>query len=426
MPLHESTEDSRGHYHLQQPLEQAGNHHFPPVEEPCIDLRELYSFSKDSDDSGSIRSVSSRTTSRSVATRHVSNTSRSKQKKRQDKRRFRKFAKWLMKFLEKKDPRVFEKAQAVIRDCEQRKARGELGYESVTDSLKEPLREAVGNKYWREARFHLDNFLLDKSPASTELSSSSSESDHQTLSTSAQSLSFASMSSPAPREPLHRAPPSSIRIEPSPLTTQSVWDLGKEKKIRRERFYMILRVLMKYLETRNRPLYSRTKETIHECVARSDESYGSLLESIKRKVKQIVGDSNWRRAESFLSKAILRKARLDAIEEARSNYEQEMIEDSRLLAAVDPSLHQYDMVHENNMIAVKQGIDNEEEPEGSIQEFFANACHTFSSSVKRTAQEHATSCFKGAAAQADSGSICFDHKRRRLQHPQHVDWQRRI
>jgi hypothetical protein len=433
MPLHKTTEGSR--LHLQQPPEQAGAHREYSLspKEPYVDLRQLYAFSKGGD-SGSSQSVSSHATSRSTSTCHASNTTRAKQEKKQQKREFRKFAKWLMKFLEKKDPRIFGKAQAVIRDCEQRKKLGEAGFESVTDSLKVPLRKVVGNTYWREARFRLHSSLFDVERSLDPISSSSSESDLENFDVPASQPHSVASPDPTTRQPLHRPPPSSSRFEPSPLVTQSVWNLGEESKIRRERFYIILRVLMKYLQTKNRALYARTKEVIHECCARNDraaEDYGALLESIKRKVKHVVGDTYWRKAESYLSKAILQQARLDAIgnSRSRSRHQREVIHISPGSAGL---LQQSSKLHENTLMD-DRGMSPEEEPQGEVQEFFVNACQAFSSTAKRTLEKHAASvsttasnfCFRSAAP-PDSGSMHFDHKRRRLHPTQNFEGSQRI
>ena len=307
-----------------------------------------------------------------------------------------------MKFLEKRDRRVFEEAQAVIRECEQRKERGEEGFESITDSLQVPLREVVGNTYWREARVQLDNFVQNNQPLHPS-GSSSSESNYGTV----KSTRSNSMSEQRVRERRLKAPPPA-----SPLTTQSVWNLGKEKKIRRERFYMILRVLMKYLESKDRALYVTTKTAIHDCVARG-EDYGKLLESIKAEVKHIVGYRYWRKAESYLSQAILRQAGVDAICEARSQdlLHQELLDISP--SRLTDTSHRSSECHKHRRI-VSGEISAGEQPEGNVQEFFANACHACSSSAQNQLVEHATRstttasrfCFN-ATTQPDSESMCW-------------------
>lgn len=278
-----------------------------------LDLQELHSFSR-CKRTGSSRSISSFTTDRSSATCVASNTTRSREHKKRQKRIFRAFANWLMRFLEKKDPRVFGEAQAVIRDCEQRKKRGEIGFESVTESLKEPLREVVGRSYWKEAQYMLNEYIREKSQLGEESRSLSNDIDDHTMIVTFSRSESSTSSTASPPQTLSR-PTNPARVETSPLSTNSAWNLLDEKRIRRERFYLILRVLMKYLETSNPPLYSRAREAINDCVTRHDnheDGKESLCESIKRKVKQVVGDTNWRKAEAYLSREIMQQAHKEA------------------------------------------------------------------------------------------------------------------
>jgi len=314
-----------------------------------------------------------------------------------------------MKFLEKKDPRVFGEAQAVIRDCEQRKKRGEKGYESVTDSLKEPLREVVGPSYWKEAQLHLNQFLSEKNHpiGSFDSSSRSLLNDHTPMLTLSRSESSATSVSKS--QQIQHRPAPRTRADLSPLSTKSNWNLLDEKKLRRERFYMLLRLLMKYLELSNRPLYIKAKQAIDDCIARNEkheEGYESLSESIKRTVKQVVGDTNWRKAESYLAKAILQQAHNDAMEEcwSREEFTFEPIPDDQTIGYGNPN--------------------HEDEFQGGAPQYFVNACHAFSTSAKRTIEEQAmmitatatSLCLKQTVPnEMESVSASLERKRRRLQ-----------
>ena len=382
-------------------------------QQPPTDFRELYSFSK-RNGSGSSRSISSRTTNRSSATCPASNTAHAKEEKKHQKRKFRTFANWLMRFLERKDPRVFGEAQEVIRDCEQRKKRGEAGYESVTDSLKEPLREVVGKNYWREARFHLDSILFGDH-SHDQIQASSSDSDHENA--SVPSFSCSESTPRANRSPHRRCPPRQIEVSPFSIT--NAWNVGEEKKIRRERFYMLLRVLMKYLETKDHKLFLKAKAAINDCVERSDkpeDGFKVLSSQITRSVKRIVGDSNWRRAESYLAKTILQQAITDeSSADAKSRMEEElmMMHQPLPLDFIDEPLPPEETVH-----ALSQRMGEDEE-----QEFFVNVCDIFTSSAKRTIEEQTTIltssaskfCLKGTDAEIETEPTIFDRKRRRLQ-----------
>jgi hypothetical protein len=163
----------------------------------------------------------------------------------------------------------------------------------------------------------LNQYLREKSQLVEEARSRSSDADDRTtivaLSRS-ESSSISEADSPNTRSP----PTNPARIEASPLSTNSAWNLLDEKRIRRERFYLLLRVLMKYLENSNPPLYSMAREAINDCVTRHDnheEGYESLCDSIKRSVKQVVGDTNWRKAEAYLSREIMHQAQREALNE---------------------------------------------------------------------------------------------------------------
>ena len=272
-------------------------------------VQNMYGFPRTDDNRGRSSSVSSFATdqSSSNATCRASNTSLAKEQKKHTKRKFRAFAKLLMRFLEKRDTQIFRAAQEVIRSCEERKRRGEIGYESVTENLQFHLRKVVGDAYWREARRQHEDSVLRR--ATSDSSSGSSDKEHVMLTASTDSESDHNhMFHHLPMHEQH----SWEKWNASPLTITSNWNTGREKEIRRERFYIILRVLMKYLETKDKAKYIRAKAVIDDCVARcsSDEvGCSHLCETIKRSVKSVVGERDWRKAEAYLSKAILQHNR---------------------------------------------------------------------------------------------------------------------
>lgn len=267
--------------------------------------------------SSSSSSISSISSNQSTATWHASNTTRAKEHHKLKRRKFRSFTKWLMRFLEQRDTQIYRAAQEVIRDCEERKQRGESGFESVTESLQKPLRKVVGEVYWREARNQHDNFLL-RGPRST----SSLESAEIEYGVPALTDSDSSGGDCVRRgSPLH-VRSSSDPLAVSPLTIKSNWDYREEKTIRRERFYMILRVVMKYIESKDVGLYLRAKNSIERCISYNQahkRGYGNLYQSIKKSVRTLVGERVWRKAETHVCKVIirndLRNAGLENVEE---------------------------------------------------------------------------------------------------------------
>jgi hypothetical protein len=81
------------------------------------------------------------------------------------------FTRVLMKYLEQKDPAMHAKAKLIIKDCAERNKRQERGYESVTASMRERLKELVGEQYWKRAESYLKHFLEQRKPGSTSGSS---------------------------------------------------------------------------------------------------------------------------------------------------------------------------------------------------------------------------------------------------------------
>ena len=199
-----------------------------------------------------------------------------------------------MKLLERKDPVVFQGAQSVIHDCEQRKRRGEA--ESVTDILKSPLKDFVGSHYWREARTHeKENFRhreahLDIEPlAATEDPPPLGDDD---LSILRDSLSDAVL--PMKGSKFCYSSYTSIRVD--------------EQKTRKRRLWMIICILMKYLDRTDKDLYHTAKMIVHDCVRRNrnkEEGYQSLSGSIQWSLKDKIGLEYWRRAERHVAKMLI-------------------------------------------------------------------------------------------------------------------------
>ena len=101
---------------------------------------------------------------------------------------------------------------------------------------------------------------------------------------------------------------------------------------------MIIRVLMKYLEHKDADLYLKAKETIKDCVRRNrnrEKGYHSLTGSIQASVKQVVGVSYWRKAESYLSKMLVKRADEEADIDMLNQLDYELTSCS-LIDAEDP------------------------------------------------------------------------------------------
>jgi hypothetical protein len=235
--------------------------------------------------------MSSFTTEWSNATEPVSNTTESRVEKKKQKQRFLVFTKTLLKFLERRDPAVYNKAQHVIRDCDDKKKLQHPGYESLTESVRTPLKEVVGPSYWKQARGYLKKAIAQLPPQEIEPLS--------------------------PSEGLPTFSPSELAcLEQSFLTPEQVVHIPfdpvqAEKKLRKQRFWMLVRVLMRYLEHKDYDLYIEAKETIQDCIKRNrrrEHGYRSLTKVIPVSLKEVVGDNYWRRAETYLGHILAKEA----------------------------------------------------------------------------------------------------------------------
>ena len=79
-------------------------------------------------------------------------------------------------------------------------------------------------------------------------------------------------------------------------------DYSQEKK-KKEQFLMFTRVLMKYLESKDAAMHRQAKNVIKVCAERNkqgDPKYASLTSSMRTELRQVVGETYWRKAEDYL------------------------------------------------------------------------------------------------------------------------------
>jgi hypothetical protein len=201
-----------------------------------------------------------------------------------------------MHFLEKKNPAVYKDARAVIQQCGEKKKEGESGFESLCDSLRVSLKETVGCTYWKQAKGcleEMDDHEYDPIPLNdTRTTAEMTTSDLETLSYLLGQKRNGTGSRRGSSDPIQ-----------------------EEKKLRRRRFWMLIRVLMKYIQHNDPSLYTKARETIEDCAQRkenNEERFTNLPESVQRELKRVVGVGNWRRAESHLMKMLVKKAEDEA------------------------------------------------------------------------------------------------------------------
>ncbi|KAG7352985.1 hypothetical protein IV203_009033 [Nitzschia inconspicua] len=277
--LHHQLDDESHHQHrFEVRYELDDNSTFPTA--PPLDLNKIYASAR-VQRGPKARSMCSFTTEWSTSTARTSNTTSRRQAKKQQKRRFLLFTKILMRILEKRDPVVYHDAQVVIHDCEQKKKKGEA--ESVVESLRTPLKDVVGPKYWKEARNYAKRVLDTKKEAPQ------GATDDELLAFNMTDMTFRSgFSNPVPvqNKNSHKA---------------------KEDKVRKKRLWMIICVFMKYLMKRDKELYHYAKNLVSECVRRhrqGDQGYRSLTGSIQTCLKKEIGADYWKRSEDFVAHLI--------------------------------------------------------------------------------------------------------------------------
>jgi hypothetical protein len=254
----------------------------------------------------------------STSTAPASNTTSSQEEKKRHKSRFMKFANVLMKFLERKDPTVFAEAKAVIRDCEEQKRQGQV--DSFSESVKAPLKDLVGPSYWKQARRYSKQ--VHRQPAE-EFEPLAMTEDPPTFSQDELAC-------------LEKC----FNIQQKqhswmfPLTTKSCKTIAEELKLRRDRFWMLIRVLMKYLEKTEPAMFLHARKIIEDCIRRNKQrkDYHYLTRNIQADMKELVGVGRWRRAEAYLAKILIKRADEEAAAKADADllneYDLEITDDS--------------------------------------------------------------------------------------------------
>ena len=89
------------------------------------------------------------------------------------KEQFLMFTRVLMKYLESKDAAMHQRAKQAIKDCAEKNKMGDPNYASLTLSMREQLRQVVGEQYWRKAEDYLKHFLQTKGAEQTKRALSS-------------------------------------------------------------------------------------------------------------------------------------------------------------------------------------------------------------------------------------------------------------
>jgi len=239
-------------------------------------------------------SMTSFTTQWSIATKQTSNTRKRHTEEKNKKRRFHHFVKILMGIVKEKDEGRFLNAKAIICDCEQQEKRGEI--DSLSESLRCPLKDAVGSQFWREARERLSQESLY---SKTKMSSIGA-----TIETGFYSPN--TLSTVCQTKEAHSRSPSMVE---SKLPAKNNVKTNTEMKTGKKRLWMVIRVFMQFLQSKDCQLYRKAHILVNECMRRHGrirhfDHCNSLSGSIQVCLKKEFGLEHWRRAEILVGKTL--------------------------------------------------------------------------------------------------------------------------
>jgi len=239
-------------------------------------------------------SMTSFTTQWSTATKQTSNTRKRHTEEKNKKRRFHHFVEILMGIVKEKDEGRFLNAKAIICDCEQQKKRGEI--ESLSESLRCPLKDAVGSQFWGEARERLSQASLS---SKTKRSSIGAIIEMGIYSSDTPSIA-------RQKKEAHSRSPS--MVESKPPAKNNVTKTNTKMKTGKKRLWMVIRVFMQYLQSKDCQLYRKAHILVNECVRRHGRirqlRCNSLSGSIQVCLKKEFGLEHWRRAENFIAETL--------------------------------------------------------------------------------------------------------------------------
>jgi len=303
-----------------------------PVQE---DFRNLYMGDR-KPSCGSNRSLASLNTddgASSTCTERISNTVGAREKRQKERCRFRSFTKVLMIFLEKKNPTVCKNARNVILQykAKRKKNKGqpyscgeEEGSETMCESIKVPLKETVGSAYWRQAKGYLNQMeqasAAEQHSNGTERTVLCGDGDFEPLSLDSSTNHFTDSQAEVLSRFFSHDNNSQQCKRPSKRSRSSNENqLAEERKLRKQRFWMLVRVLMRDVEENDSELYKKARTVVEECARRNvnkEERFVDLIASVQRELKRAVGIAYWKRAKRHVAKHLLKKAYEKVYEDA--------------------------------------------------------------------------------------------------------------
>jgi len=124
--------------------------------------------------------------------------------------------------------------------------------------------------------------------------------------------SMKSTKEPCNNDPLKSSSKKNQQDKSCDVSRASINPMAETSRLKREKCLLFIRILLKYLERKDRALHRQVKERI--------QGYSSFTEVMQVRLKQIVDECYWKRAEVFLDCYLKEKAK------SGSNLAQRLIE----------------------------------------------------------------------------------------------------
>mmetsp|Transcript_13844 Transcript_13844/g.18069 ORF Transcript_13844/g.18069 Transcript_13844/m.18069 type:complete len:133 (-) Transcript_13844:1899-2297(-) len=116
---------------------------------------------------------------------------------------------------------------------------------------------------------------------------------------------------------------AALRMPSSEAAARQQAEMQRRIRKEKETFLIFTRVLMKYLETKDPPLYIRVKSIIKDCAERNkrhEPGYESVTTSMKGKIKEVVSKAHWSRAKVYLKRFLQQRKKPAQQSAAQSNW----------------------------------------------------------------------------------------------------------
>eukprot|EP00537_Pseudo-nitzschia_pungens_P004460 CAMPEP_0172366956 /NCGR_PEP_ID=MMETSP1060-20121228/17651_1 /TAXON_ID=37318 /ORGANISM="Pseudo-nitzschia pungens, Strain cf. cingulata" /LENGTH=279 /DNA_ID=CAMNT_0013090993 /DNA_START=332 /DNA_END=1171 /DNA_ORIENTATION=- len=250
----------------------------------------------------------------------VSNTSKRNAEKKKSRRTFFDFMDILLEVVEANDPTTFQNTIELIRDYKEKKERGEI--DSLSKSLYSPLKKVVGPHNWTEARERLSTRAISYSKSRKSSLNDIIEIEPLPVAPSPQVYCYEEVCS----SPSVHAPQLPTKVKFEPLNNNHGMEVDREIRTRRKRLWITICVLMRSLQISNPELYLKARALAKECLQRHKErppcgehQNHSLSRNIQSCLKNEIGVEYWRRAETYVARALLDRNEMIEGGKRRSN-----------------------------------------------------------------------------------------------------------